>query len=362
MHRVYHGSLLRRLILSLAITAMVSDGAHSQDAQPTSQPTSDSQPPAIEIWYGHKQRFGHRGVPQKWVNVLGRVTAYQAVVVTYRLNHGDPRSLALGPNYTRLAEKGDFNVEIAVDELRSGENELTISAVGGNGESVSATVAVTWSPQENVTLPLHVDWSKAKSIQDVAQIVDGRWTLTDQGVRSVEPYYDRVIALGTGNWNDYQIETTVTFHARRLPGDRDGGRNVIHAALASRWPGHDDDGKQPRVKWYPLGATSEFMVTDWPDGCRWRILGGSGRPRHSYQDKTRTIGFDVLYGIKHLVRTRGDGATEYRVKLWPANTAEPEPWDLIGVEQPDDVHQGGALLIAHYTDVTFGNVTITAVP
>lgn len=29
----------------------------------------------IEIWYGDEQHFGHLGVPQRWINVLGRVDA-----------------------------------------------------------------------------------------------------------------------------------------------------------------------------------------------------------------------------------------------------------------------------------------------
>ena len=27
----------------------------------------------IDVWYGKHQRFGHNGLPQQWVNVLGRV-------------------------------------------------------------------------------------------------------------------------------------------------------------------------------------------------------------------------------------------------------------------------------------------------
>ena len=27
----------------------------------------------IDVWYGKRQRFGHNGLPQQWINVLGRV-------------------------------------------------------------------------------------------------------------------------------------------------------------------------------------------------------------------------------------------------------------------------------------------------
>ena len=33
----------------------------------------------IDIWYGDEQRFGHLGVPQRWVNVLGRVDPERCV-------------------------------------------------------------------------------------------------------------------------------------------------------------------------------------------------------------------------------------------------------------------------------------------
>ncbi|MFC1716696.1 hypothetical protein ACFL6S_23715 [Candidatus Poribacteria bacterium] len=31
----------------------------------------------IEIWYGAEQRFGNAGLPQRWINVLGRVDPNQ---------------------------------------------------------------------------------------------------------------------------------------------------------------------------------------------------------------------------------------------------------------------------------------------
>jgi hypothetical protein len=45
----------------------------------------------IEIWYGGEQRFGHRGVPQRWINVLGRVDAERTAELEDMLRHGDPK-------------------------------------------------------------------------------------------------------------------------------------------------------------------------------------------------------------------------------------------------------------------------------
>jgi hypothetical protein len=134
---------------------------------------------------------------------------------------------------------------------------------------------------------------------------------------------------------------------------------VIHAAIAVRWPGHDDDGRQPRVKWYPLGATAEFRVTPGFDGCSWRILGGDGfRVSSAFR---RTIARDIPHAMKHRVESVSEEKTRYRVKLWEASESEPEGWDLEAEKGADDTPSGGALLIAHYTDVTFGNVTVAPV-
>ena len=62
--------------------------------------------------------------------------------------------------------------------------------------------------------------------------------------------------------------------------------------------------------------------------------------------------------MKHRVRTCVDSSTEYSVKFWRADEPEPKGWDVQATEGPEDVQQGGALIIAHYTIVTFGEVTV----
>jgi hypothetical protein len=62
--------------------------------------------------------------------------------------------------------------------------------------------------------------------------------------------------------------------------------------------------------------------------------------------------------MQHRVETLPDRRTRYRVKLWRDGTPEPAEWDLQAVEGPADVQQGGALIIAHYTDVTFGTIEV----
>lgn len=314
-------------------------------------------PLGIDVWYGPVQSFGKNGNPQRWVNILGRVSGPRGTVsLQYSLNGGPASNLTIGPNGNRLAAAGDFNIELDRGDLREGDNVVSIVALDSQQNKVTRNVTVKYTGGQRCPLPYHIEWSKAGTIHDVAQVVDGLWRLTSEGVRTKEPYYDRVIALGDETWRNYEVTVPVTFHGFRRPGPKDGGRNVIHAAIAVRWPGHDDDGRQPHVKWYPLGATVEFMVQQHPDECRWRILGG-GKKR-VVQQTGRKIELDRRYVMKLQVESPTDSSTMYRVKFWDARDSEPDEWDLQAEEGSDEVPSGGALLIAHYSDVTFGNVTV----
>lgn len=316
-------------------------------------------PLRIDVWYGQRQRFGYSGNPQRWINVLGRLAGHSdSASLEYTLNASQPKPLAIGPNHTRLASRGDFNVEIDRSDLKIGENTVAIFAKDGS-EEANAEVVIEYAGPMPSPLPLQIDWSKANRIQDMAQIVDGRWEITDGGVRVLEPYYDRVLAIGDENWTDYEVTAEVTFHGYRRPGPADGGNKVVHAAIAVHWPGHSDSNPpdQPRSKWYPLGAVSEFMIQNHPDGCRWRIFGD--RYKQVVEEKPRRIEFEKKYVMKHRVESIGESVTAYRVKLWDAGEPEPAKWDLSALEEMD-VSSGGALLVAHYADVTFGNVRVTS--
>ena len=67
---------------------------------------SVAQAPAIDIWYGKTQSFGHLGVPQKQINILGRVSDPQGIntidTLWYSLNGSAGRSLNWGDNGRRL--------------------------------------------------------------------------------------------------------------------------------------------------------------------------------------------------------------------------------------------------------------------
>lgn len=320
--------------------------------------------PTIELWYGENQRFGHLGGhPQRWVNILGSVQPAAAIrSLAFKLNGGKVRELSFHEDRKRIARDGDFNVELALDGLQDGPNTLVISATAQTGEVVHRNVSIQFEQKaRGWPLPYTVDWSKVRRIDDVVQITDGKWELTPTGLRSVERYYDRAFSLGDSTWRDYEVSTTVTVHAVTAPKTGPNNTDVAHAAIALRWPGHDPDGAQPTVKWHPLGATAEFRLGGDLKECRWRSFDGR-REFHRESNRRRELRFEKTYAMKHRVETLRNGAARYRAKLWPVDRPEPSEWDFERLEAEEDVSSGSALLLAHHSDVTFGNIYVTPIP
>ncbi|MCW5965083.1 MAG: hypothetical protein KIT83_13675 [Bryobacterales bacterium] len=322
-------------------------------------------PPRIEIWYGSRQHFGRLGIPQRWVNVLGAVSPAERIAqVSYALNGEKPVMLSKGPDLYRLAGPGDFNVEIDYKTLKEGENALRIEAKDRHGMVATETVTIVFHPSRRWPLPYEADFRGLKDLEavtGVTQIVDGKWHLTPDGLRTSDPYYDRVLAFGDMNWTNYSMTAEVRFHA--FPGPRQGGPGfgVNHAGIGLRWRGHADDGLQPRVQWHPLGAATEFTLQKDLTQCKWRILPGPPQ-KAAYAAETFAIDLNRNYWIKGEVTTLADGRNRYRNKIWAVGDPEPSAWAVENHEQPvDDFPSGSALLVAHISEVTFGRVRIEPV-
>lgn len=173
----------------------------------------------------------------------------------------------------------------------------------------------------------------------------------------INAWYGNKQTFGKNGNPQRQINILVNIYTEKGPPPC----NVSHAAIASRWPGHDRDSLQPNRKWYPVGATSEFRLTSDYNSCRWRIFDGA----HFYaeQDSSfyRTIQPGTRYLMTHRVETVSENSTQYSVKLWQAEKPEPKNWDFQAIEINPNNKTGSALLIAHNTDVTFGNVRVLPV-
>lgn len=176
------GAWIKRAWLGMGLAPLL--------ALPLAGPLAAAPPraPVIDVWYGDTQSFGARGVPQRFANVLGTVSDPDGVTsLTYSLNGGPERPLLLGPDLRRLARPGDFNADIPLADLTAGSNQLVLRATDALGARATATVAMSHTTGRVWPLPYTIDWSSVRAIQDVAQVVDGLWTLGPDGVRPRRP-------------------------------------------------------------------------------------------------------------------------------------------------------------------------------
>jgi purple acid phosphatase-like protein len=317
----------------------------------------------INIWYGNVQNFGEIGLAQHWVNILGNVSDPDGIQsLTYSLDSGITEfNLSVGPDWRRLNDAGDFNVEIDFVDLANGPNDVLIKATDLLNNVTFETVTV--NKYNNVwPIPYSIDWSLESNILDVAQIVDGLWTIDTDGVRSIQLGYDRILAIGDISWTDYEVSVPIKFNAidpeafnpSVYPYSVGPGIGVI-----LRWQGHvDADSSQPTWGWWETGGSSWYEFHESSPGEL--FLSGDGF--YSPDPYSRTLEFFVSYIWKMRVQTIAGMGSLYSFKLWD-DSLEPEPleWQMtgmVGLYSPDYLTSGSFLLIAHHVDATFGDVTV----
>jgi|GEM_PF-1931552 len=316
----------------------------------------------IDIWYGDEQSFGLNGRAQNWINILGNVdrnTEWESV--TYMLNGKNGNTLTLGSDKHRLANKGDFNIELSWEEVNEGENKLEIIATPKKGKTIRREVSVNVTKGKKWPLPYYLDFSKTKNLQEVVQVVDGRWELTPEGVKTAEPYYDRVLTIGDTNWTNYEANIELTIHDFTPSEKGPPTYDVTHFGVALRWRGHVPNGLQPSRQWYPLGSQGEFFLKDDLQTCTWRILynGGKDAPKPTYSTKKNAIQLNEKIKIRAQVSTLPNGDTQYRFKQWKLHDPEPFKWDVEGIENGSDDFPSGALcLVPHNSNVTIHQLVV----
>ncbi|MEM8714096.1 MAG: hypothetical protein AAGG01_24390 [Planctomycetota bacterium] len=323
-------------------------------------------PVSLTVWHGTEQRVGHLGDAQDDFNLMGVASGNE---FTYSLNGSDPVpfTVAFEPfGFRRLGAAGHFNLDIAVADLREGPNEIEIQATSGQG-AATARATVTRELEGGYPLPATVRWSEVEDLQSVGQMVDGKWEITDGGLRSREPLYDRLFLIGNRAWHDYEIATTVTVHT--VPDENapmSGGSGV---GFIFRFAGHSVEPPrfpeaQPKWGYQPFGAIT------W---LRWsKSDPGLAPVRQFYRgdrDESKDAGplasFQAgeTYGMRASCQTSPEDPTTtlYRLRVWPASATEPDGWDY-QIEQTSDaaLRSGGVALVAHHVDVTFGDVSVRA--
>ena len=314
----------------------------------------------ISIWYGTHQKLAHPGAPQDLYNVLGNLRNPEHFdSLFWSLNGTSKGFLTILPvQNIRLALPGDFNAEIPLSELYPGKNTVSFTASHKSGQKFSKHVTLDYRSGGSWPLPFSINWQNVSGITEATFPVDGFWTLGRDGVRSIQPHYDRVLAVGDTSWTDYEVTVPITVHSVHHV----NLKNPPCVGILLRWDGHEKNGnEQPGTIWYPIGAMGIFRWYTDSNGPRFQIYENLGY-KTSVSDTTgRKMNIGTTYIFKMSVQTiPGEPAGLYKFKVWQQGDAEPGTWDLVR-QAKSGLTKGSILLLAHYVDATFGNFLVTKI-
>jgi hypothetical protein len=351
----WHRLLLTDLALGATyhyrIVATGPDGETVRSADATFTAADTNTGPTIDLWYGQEQPIGP-AQSQQWVNVLGNVSDPDGVSsLSYSLNGGGARPLSIGPDERRLQWPGDFNADIPASDLRAGENQVTLTATDALGRVTTTTVTLRQRSGDPPDLPFELPWRDDRSPAAQVQVVDGKWTVGEGGLRIDATGYDRVVALGDVGWTDYQLTVPITvYELGPAAYTRYSGGPMIGVGL--RWQGHSVvDQRQPAWGYYPVGAFAWYRFHE--NGPRFELTGNEGQPT---EHASLSLQMGTAYLLKVRVETVGE-ATRYQAKLWPRDGTEPGFW-MVEMTDEDGLGSGAVALIAHQLHGAFGEVIV----
>jgi hypothetical protein len=336
------------------------------------RPLAAASAPQFNIWYGSPQPFGLPGVPQVWMDVLGNVTDADndLTELKYRLNDGVYRALNFGGNGSladtrRLYEKGDFVIDLAVGDLRNGNNTVTIRATDSLGATTERQVIVNYTAGQTWPIPANVNWDRTGNLLDEAAVVDGQWGLQSNGdVRTLVTGYDRAIALGDISWTSYEAVVPITVNSYSDVGFI-GSYYAPAVGVVMGWQGHTDSPivcDQPKCGYGTLGMATWY---DWDRPAPGQPPTGNAKfnmwitPSKKLTDES---GLMLELGQRYFWkvqtnRTEGTYGT-YRLKVWPIAEPEPAAWLLELAGTKASQAEGSLLLVAHHVDVSFGDIKV----
>jgi hypothetical protein len=201
--------------------------------------------------------------------------------------------------------------------------------------------------QKTWPLPYETNW--AGGIQNTAQVVDGLWAPAGDGVRTVEPGYDRTIALGAESWAGVDVTVPVTIHSLDWNAPHSG------VGVATGWRGHEGGGTLPSEGW-PLGGFCFYYRTGGGGAGHELYLFWYGWPPYESDNVKDWIQLGTPYMFRMKTEPLDAQNSRYSCKVWRASDPEPSRW---GVSQVMARRDGSVLLVADYADVTFGRVRVT---
>ena len=313
----------------------------------------------IEVWYGTNQNFSVQGTSQDYINILGNADPNYIESLSYSLNGDVEIPLSLGPDSRRLLTSGDFNIDIHKSELdgSSVDDVVEIRATLFDGSIVTKQVVVAYDNSQEWSTNYSIDWDTVSDLQDVVQVVDGLWTIESNGLRIAEPGYDRIVSLGDNSWDSYEVNLTMTVN--QIQG-HPTGVNGQGFGFGWLWDGHTDDpvpGFQPKAGWNPLATAfyrgeegaEEFRLYTYP---KWGDI--DDRANYVFEEGSK-------YNFTVRIEQTNDFDYTYSTKVWEEGTTEPANWLIQATEIFSEPVTGSFVLIAHYWDVTYGNITVTEI-
>jgi hypothetical protein len=248
-----------------------------------------------------------------------------------------------------------------------------LTATDGLGFQSTRAVTVNYIRGRTWPAPYSIDWVPGANIQDLVQVVDGKWEIQPDGtVRTREIGYDRLLAFGDmSSWKNYVVTAETTVHYindPNIPAPASHVENVFGVGILVGWRGHTHDifgvpsPEQP-------GVGHPFPAVGW-----WSNSGGIGPYLSLYENTSShhesvmsfqpSSGLALQFETKYIFKMQvqeipGTASSHYSFKAWPASEPEPPLWN---VESDGDLSQGSVILGAHRTDVSFGHVTVTPLP
>lgn len=313
----------------------------------------------INFWYGKSQVFGNEGNPQKWINILGQVSDPDGIYHVYFLLNGDDMGpVHIGPSALRLVSDGTFNLEIDRNKLKAGVNTIAVKVTDLLGNLTQEEMSFNLHEDVFAQKPDTIKWNKVKKIQDVVQVVDGHWELTENGLKTIEIGYDRAFVIGDTSWSDYEIKVKATLHglndSELFWGPPSNG-SAIHFGM--RWQGHSATMGEyyPRVGWNDFACLAHYKIHKdttylglWMEAPDDRII-------HKTPYK---IDYDIPHWFKIKVKTDESGFTMYSFKVWKTENEEPQEWNMEALGLEGSNRKGSIIIVAHNVDITFGDIFI----
>lgn len=320
----------------------------------------------IRVWHGLTQRVGHLGPAQDDFNLMGEVANADSLVwLSYRLN-GAPEVPLSFRAFRRLAKDGDFNADIPIAALKPGVNEVKLEARWRDGQRVEQSVTIERAATGASRLPYDARFDRPP--QSAGQYVDGEWGRASNGIRTLQPGYQRMFLIGEKSWQDYEVRSSVTIHAVDVQTPESHGGPGLGVIL--RFAGHVTGGHRLFLSAQPKFGYQPFGAIGW---LRWTRGDASAAPIRQFHpgDSDKAVDhprFPVELNTPYELRLRaqtlpdpagGVGLTEYSFRIWKRGTAEPGSWDWqIRHESRNSLRRGAIALLAHHVDATFGDTRI----